>query len=318
MVPVTPLFPLFKLPYLAWRNVLETMHLFDLIKSSLCSRQLKRFIRSLFLKPSELYIYLAKNKFKMGLRTTSDVNLKLSQLNRTLQGPSILHFADHFDFEKRVEQVSSGFDVKEWVTHLMETFNCDGIDLLINCDWYAIEHVKRVIGGREIHHLHIGTDASNPYLVKLLETFEPSRTIILYQRPEKEEPFFRNFLTRNYQSIILIFRMSLEEILTITSRSIELHSLSTPAEINAVLKRWVDGWNPELADMALSVRINEEDYIPAVFDGLSYNESSRETPAKKEYEIARNDGMKATISTSTSQNVDVHWIQVYTELHSKK
>lgn len=302
MVPVTPIFPLFKLPYLAWKNVLETMIFFDLTKASLCSRRLKRFIRSMFRKPTELNLHFITDQFGLGVNSLLMSHFELNSFNFTFQGPSSLRasFLTYFpcDLVRQGEGIPSNLDAKSWIRHLMETFNSDGVGLTILSESYEIDNVQRIIEGLKITSLGLGGRLTDPYFVKALETFQPTRKLSLYRKPEMDEPTFDAFITRNYEYIYLRYPMTLEEVLALTSKTIGFYSLPA-ADFNLLLKQWIDGWNPELFEFYIDVIISDQNYVPVIFEGLNYRETlvkSDESTTKPAYEIEATDGKTATIS----------------------
>ncbi|EGT55122.1 hypothetical protein CAEBREN_04963 [Caenorhabditis brenneri] len=302
MVPVTPSFPLFKLPYLAWSNVLGSMNQLDLIQLSLCCKNMKYAVRSLFRKPNECCIEYEEGQLIIFVSGALSVAVGLQLCDLLHSGPCTMRF--HEGRTIKLLGVEN-FRPKNWFDHIVGVFNVQRISSLsfkIIPSFELIDPriLRNLTEGLEISQLNTSTNVRTYNIGLLLDTFPNIQNLRLSLKPGS----LPQIVERKYNSIYFVFSISVNEILSLKAKFISVPVYDY--EFNKVLKKWVEGWHPLLTGMKLRLQRWEEPttVFEGVFDGIDH-QGPLITEKGIQFTIKNSKGISATITFNKPTKVVV-------------
>ncbi|EGT55079.1 hypothetical protein CAEBREN_16551 [Caenorhabditis brenneri] len=284
MTPVTPSFPVLKLPYLAVKNVIKTMRISSMIYLAVCSKKMRSLVQSTFSKPNNMHIEIYERH--LSLRVSGSICFEVAQIP-----------TGQLRFQGRFRLKVCNMNLKDWFDLFMYAFRCDWIELASTSAWSHLR-AAQLLEGREVSSLFLIHD-NNDFIVKTLDMFMPTKELNLSNRPSKEEPYLRNIFTRNFDSIHLSFPISLEELCSINSASINIDFLSVK-DFKKFLKNWVNGGNPRLQKLDVNVMKNDKkkkymaDYLSGI-DINSFKIEEKDGDSWESFNIQRSDGTTAEV-----------------------
>ncbi|EGT53543.1 hypothetical protein CAEBREN_07193 [Caenorhabditis brenneri] len=342
MVPVTPTFPVLKLPLLARENVIRRMTCLDRMSFSLCSKRSKRFLKSLRISIQEVQIQIS-NAITLSIPKMDEEEYKFTfdnpaeclESSFTVTG-SMLHVWEDEDGdwhegenEKSTFNIPN-FSVREWVAHILDIIDSPSLSLEFHedCDLFSVRDINQLIGNLERAELTIYEQSTpNEYLLEVLETFRPTKYLCLSENPFPNALTFRKYLRHSIDAVILRknLKININEIYSMNCISASIHNpqIST-STLNTMLKVWTEGWTPRMKLISLhySLRRLGENYMEEILDGLEYLKIEEERTLKeplsdasrtfeKSYDIVRKDGQRATVYPRIYSDGDGMGMEVY-------
>ncbi|EGT55035.1 hypothetical protein CAEBREN_13889 [Caenorhabditis brenneri] len=293
MVPVTLSFPLFKLPYLAWSNVLETMDGLELIQVSLCSKNMKRAVRSLFRKPNECCIDIEEGKLNILVSGVLSVVVGLQLCDLLKPDPCTMRFHEGRTITLLGFQ---NFRPKNWFDHIVGVFHVKRISNISfkkvpSSDQIDPRIFQNLTQSLEISQLNTSAFIRHDYIAILLDSFPNIQNLRLAIKPGS----LSQIVDRKFNSVHFTHRVSVNEILSINAKFINVPVQDY--QFNQVLKKWVEGWNPLLTGMKIRLlRFSEPN---TVFDGV-FDEIDHEGPLITEkgmqFKIKNSEGISASVT----------------------
>ncbi|EGT36756.1 hypothetical protein CAEBREN_15152 [Caenorhabditis brenneri] len=328
MVPVTPTFPVLKLPllnviFIVLKTLKEILEVVENINSRSSNTNFKIITLSIPKMDEEEY------KF------TFDNPAECLKSCFTVTG-SMLHVWEDEDggwHEGENEKCTwniPNFSVREWVAHILDVVDSPSFSLEFHedCDLFSVRDINQLIGNLERAELNIYEQSTpNEYLLEVLETFRPTKYLALSENPFPNALSFRKYLRHSIDEVILSgdVKTTINEIYYMNCISASIHNpqIST-STLNTLLKVWTEGWTPRMKLISLQYYLRHlgDNYMEEILDGLEYlkieeerilkhplSDASRKF--KKSYDIVRKDGQRATVYPLIFANGDDIEIKVY-------
>ncbi|CAL2035416.1 unnamed protein product [Caenorhabditis brenneri] len=288
MTPVTPSFPVLKLPYLAVKNAIITMEICDMIYLAVCSKKMRRLIRSVFSKSNIMDIEGGRSDFKMKISGAISFELAYNSHFHL----SHLRLQYHFYF------LVPNMQLKYWFDLLMYTFRIEN-DINVSL-WRASSFFTGTLSGQEVSSLFLVLDDGKS-VINASKEYIPTKKLRLRfpRRPDEEMSSLRKIFTRNFNYARINFSLSLEELCSINSASISMGCLSV-TDFNEFLKNWVNGGNPKLKKLDVVLKMNDKtkkylvDYISGI-DINSFKIEEKGWSLWESFNIQRVDGTTAEV-----------------------
>ncbi|EGT55046.1 hypothetical protein CAEBREN_18378 [Caenorhabditis brenneri] len=178
----------------------------------------------------------------------------------------------------------------------MDMLRSDGVFVYPLTEPFRLGKIRNALEGHEIQGLSL--EEHFPHLLMtILEALTPSKTLLLYNRPR---PFFCHPITRDYDYVLLHFKLTFEELISLNSKRIK--TFLSGVNFNLFMKKWMEGWNPRFKSLEIKAGFREFDE-EAVMRGIEYfdfSELKARKSSEKKFKIKNDDGITATVSWSTN------------------
>ncbi|CAL2038328.1 unnamed protein product [Caenorhabditis brenneri] len=338
--------PLLSLPDDEIIQKLREMDLKEVLKFSLISERSKELVKSAEIKGALLTVRVGSD---IKIYMTTETQASFANLicyrepdmywaqgaygrKKKLTAPQSVFFGElrYIGEDTTSELEKKDYTMKEWLEHLQEIFHYRKIDSIWfreNSSEFDLDDIKEAFGttGR----VDIGDTGCHAFNQMILELF-PIKEISIKNSsfpnsiiPEKV--LKQNFVRLQIGEIHETTSMTLDELLLVNSKLIQIRGLQLPAkQFNEFIKQWQNGSNPHmeylyisyphLRDAAVHQAIDEEDYAKVIMEGIDHFVIPPDT--SRHFKVAgfkilgwrsggigisRKDGAKATIQLKTSR-----------------
>ncbi|CAL2038356.1 unnamed protein product [Caenorhabditis brenneri] len=342
-----PEHPLLSLPDDQIIQKLREMSLDEILKYSLISEECKERVKSIQIKGTSIYVFIDEGiKFFI---TTGSIKLRLDYYTRPedmfwgwgaygrkkkLLTPRTVE-VNVFDNDDQVSGpvfLHSEFALKDWLKHLLDIFNYNGIDSMRFFEGssnFDIDDIREVFGNKSKFYIEfLNSDA---YKQLILEKFFPIEKISIMTSTFQDSKLPANILIQNFEYLRIrgLFHekvLKLDELLMINSKVIEINIIQVLSkDFNKFIKLWQQGSNPHMERLSISHPSIEEDNVDwTIMKGIKHDvvpanrirkfksaESKNPRLVHGGMDIYRNDGVKATIQIETKAFWNVWYMYVW-------
>ncbi|CAL2035558.1 unnamed protein product [Caenorhabditis brenneri] len=314
-MPVQSKFPILKLPLLAHQNVIRTMEYPERITASLCSKRLKRIVKSAITGFNRATIRIFSDYISIELYTSEDFDGEFIfefEDNRKILSSQCSVYAEEDTHSWKIPTLTSN----DWFRHLFEVYNCKSINVQLNMSGLNVKDLHVLIQGIPIKDIEVTEffndhEHSENWFHEALNTFYPAKRLQVYANPFDDRMLFHNIISRNYDTISLVrhpnyrCHTSIADILAMGSKSTCIFNPDfSVADLNALIRAWFNGWTPNLNLMTILCERDDPPLIERVFNGFECQkvEGRRSLRLTQEithtifvgYDIVRRDGVRAT------------------------
>ncbi|KAF1760497.1 hypothetical protein GCK72_008749 [Caenorhabditis remanei] len=315
-----PTFPLFRLPENAILEVIKYLAIDPLFEFSLISTKTKNISTSLGITAQAIRIAISRDVgvtvygryFNMNCTFYNDSVDALIHLDSNQ--PISAHYRDRYEW-RTVRSFTPLFSFNNWLDHIKTVFCYNKPPNVVIWDGnerFEMKSLKNVI--KSANRLALAGDNTEFRCREILEHFKNANELDLGRNPFEEACEVQKFFMRNFESIVFHDDVSLDDMLLVNSKRVELYHSISQKQFNRFLKHWIRGSNPRLQFMHLFVDItdslNGEIYLKGIRCMKMSEDAKGEIRQKHRLsvsvdmiQIRRKDGTTAVIGVNDSGNI---------------